>query len=235
MPLGKSATLPRGRGSRSVALGGTLASTCALRVIVAPHLEAWRPSGPEMVPLASDRLTIGKHSSNDLALASDPTVSRLHAVVERFPSGWVLRDVGSRNGTIVNGERILRERLLRPGDEIRIGETRLVFRPDQLGPRDDTSTRAAARSPELTRRERDVLLELCRPILDRDLFTEPASIRDLAQALVVSEAAVKQHLGNLYEKFGIDGASGRRVRLANEAVRTGAVSLADLREHPQNP
>jgi DNA-binding NarL/FixJ family response regulator len=81
-----------------------------------------------------------------------------------------------------------------------------------------------------TRRERDVLVALCRPVLSADLFTEPASIRQIAEELVVTEAAVKQHLLRLYDKFGVfDSGERRRVRLANEAVRRGAVTLADLR------
>jgi DNA-binding NarL/FixJ family response regulator len=48
---------------------------------------------------------------------------------------------------------------------------------------------------------------------------------------VVSEAAVKQHLAHLYDKFGIsDGGERRRVRLANEALRRGAVTIALLRK-----
>jgi hypothetical protein len=44
----------------------------------------------------------------------------------------------------------------------------------------------------------------------------------------VSDAAVKQHLANLYAKFGIVDVDRRRVRLANAALSTGAVSLGDL-------
>lgn len=47
------------------------------------YLEAWKP-GPELVPLSGDRVTIGKDPSNDVVIASDATVSRLHAVLERF-------------------------------------------------------------------------------------------------------------------------------------------------------
>jgi hypothetical protein len=73
-------------------------------------------------------------------------------------------------------------------------------------------------------------LALCRPLLTGDAFTEPASIRAIAAELVVSEAAVKQHLSRLYGKFDV-GAHGerRRVQLANAAVSTGAVKLSDLR------
>ena len=79
-------------------------------------------------------------------------------------------------------------------------------------------------------RERDVLVALCRPLLARDMFTEPASTRAIAEELVISQAAVKQHLVNLYDKFGIAGSeTHRRSRLANEALRRAAVSLAELR------
>ena len=62
------------------------------------------------------------------------------------------------------------------------------------------------------------------------MFTEPASTRSIADAMVNSQAAVKQHLANLYDKFEVgEEQSHRRTRLANEAIRRGAVSLADLR------
>jgi DNA-binding NarL/FixJ family response regulator len=51
----------------------------------------------------------------------------------------------------------------------------------------------------------------------------------VATELVISDAAVKQHLTNLYVKFEIDdGTTHRRARLANEALRRAAVTLADL-------
>ena len=48
--------------------------------------------------------------------------------------------------------------------------------------------------PELTRRERDVVVALCRPALDGEVFTEPATVREMAAELVVTDAAIKQHL-----------------------------------------
>jgi hypothetical protein len=82
--------------------------------------------------------------------------------------------------------------------------------------------------PDLTRRERDTLVALCRPLLAADTFTEPASVREIAAELVVTEAAVKQHLANLYDKFGVAKEARRRLQLANEAIRAGAISTADL-------
>jgi hypothetical protein len=85
-------------------------------------------------------------------------------------------------------------------------------------------------APELTRRERDVLAALCRPELQREVFAEPASVRQIAEALVVTDAAVKQHLVHLYDKFEIRETSERRrrrVSLAREAIRLGVVAVAD--------
>jgi len=166
-------------------------------------------------PLDSDRTTIGKASENDVALEHDPMASHLHAVLERFSAGWCVTDLGSSNGTWVNGERIWSTHRLRHGDEIRVGQTRLVFRdPLTAG---GAVTEAEDAPPTLTARERDALVALCRPLLDRDMFTEPASTRAIADELVITQAAVKQHLANLYDKFGIPaGDSHRRARLANE-------------------
>ena len=85
--------------------------------------------------------------------------------------------------------------------------------------------------PQLTPRERDVLAALCRPVLSGTSYTEPASIREIAAELFVSEAAVKQHLLRLYDKFEIySDTPRRRVRLANEARRLGLTSV----EEPQH-
>src|SRR4051794_8473180 len=184
-------------------------------------VQSWRYT------LETDRTTVGKAPENDLALADDPTTSHLHAMLERFPAGWCVTDLGSSNGTWVNGERIWASRRLRHGDEIRVGQTRLIFRDPLTAA--GAVTEAEIAPPTLTPRERDVLLALCRPLLARDMFTEPASTRAIAEELVITQAAVKQHLANLYDKFGVaHGDDHRRSRLANEALRRGAVSLTEL-------
>jgi DNA-binding CsgD family transcriptional regulator len=87
---------------------------------------------------------------------------------------------------------------------------------------------------DITPRERDVLVALCRPATTSELFVEPASVREMAHALDVTEAAVKQHLLNLYDKFGIiDGDERRRVALAREALRSGVIGLAELIDAPK--
>jgi DNA-binding NarL/FixJ family response regulator len=194
---------------------------------VTTYLEAWKPSGPELVPLEGDRVTIGKGSGNDVVLTGDGTVSRMHAALERFGAGWCLRDLGSRNGTLVNGERVLRDRALRAGDEIQIGRTRLVFRGEHA---DASVTEVADAPPALTPRERDILIALCRPVLSGNLLTEPASVRAIAAEVFLTDSAVKKHLVRLYDKFNLHDDDGRRRgRLANEAIKRRAVTLGDLR------
>jgi pSer/pThr/pTyr-binding forkhead associated (FHA) protein len=181
------------------------------------------------VELRSNRTTVGTAAENDIAL-DDPSVSHLHAVLEHFSAGWCVTDLGSSNGTWLNGERIWSSRRVRHDDEIRIGQTRLLFREPTGAAEPQTDTEAAP--PDLTPRERDVLVALCRPLLARDMFTEPASTRSVADELVISHAAVKQHLANLFDKFGIGADdANRRLHLANSAIRSGAVTIADLRGH----
>ncbi len=192
-------------------------------------VEVWALSGRSVHQLDGDRVPVGKAVDDGITIPDDAMVSRLHSLFERFGSAWCVRDLGSSNGTFVNGERIWSSQQLRHGDEIRVGHTRLLFRDSaSVGA---TQTTVAEGPPTLTAREHDVLLVLCRPLLDRDLFTEPASVKEIATELVVSEAAVKQHLANLYEKFGVtDTSQHRRSRLANEALRRAAVTLNQLRD-----
>jgi tetratricopeptide (TPR) repeat protein len=83
---------------------------------------------------------------------------------------------------------------------------------------------AMKRLPRLTHREHDVLAVLCKPPVPGSTFTEPASIHAIADTLGISDAAVKQHLIHLYDKFDIpEGEERRRVRLANMALSEGAV------------
>ena len=191
------------------------------------HLEMLVGGTSERVPLTGDSVTIGQSPTNDVPMPFDRTVSRVHCVLERVASRWCVRDLSSRNGTFVNGERVWGELPLRTGDEIRVGSVRFVAHLDDAGVHGD-ETVGAETGPDLTRREHEVLVALCSPMFSGDVFREPASTRQIASELVVTEAAVKQHLSRLYDKFGIFEQEGRRARLANEAIRRGSVSTAEI-------
>jgi hypothetical protein len=183
-----------------------------------------------VVTLSDGPYTLGSdEGSADITLA-DPAVSRVHAILERVGTAWLLRDLDSRNGTRVNGERLTSQRRVHNGDEVMVGRTRLVF-CDRADARRPATDALEAPPSNLTRMERRVLVELCRPLLSHNVFQPPASVREIAGALFIGKNAVQAHLTNLYDKFGIyqDNADvSRRVVLANEAMQRGVVSLADL-------
>ncbi|TMD96487.1 MAG: FHA domain-containing protein [Chloroflexi bacterium] len=91
-------------------------------------MEVSGPSGDRLCPLEGGRVAVGRHDGNDIVLEGDDRASRLHAVLDRVGGGWCLTDLGSSNGTYVNGQRITAGRALRHGDEVLIGTTRLVYR-----------------------------------------------------------------------------------------------------------
>jgi predicted component of type VI protein secretion system len=195
---------------------------------MADVIELWSLGRARLVLLEGRRMTIGRGLENDITIA-DPEASAVHAALEPLAGTWAVRDLTSRNGTFVNGERVLTERPLHRGDEIRIGRSRLVYRPESSTIAIDL-TATPHGVPDLTRRERDVLLALFNGRIPDAAFVEPASTREIATALHVTDAAVKQHLVKLYDKFALTLPAERtRARLANEALRRGVISVADIR------
>ncbi len=83
------------------------------------------PNAGSRFLLDADTTTAGRHPESDIFL-DDVTVSRRHAEFVREGSGFVVRDVGSLNGTYLNRERIETAGLA-GGDEVQIGKYRLVF------------------------------------------------------------------------------------------------------------
>ncbi len=93
-----------------------------LVVVKSPALEA----GNELV-LDSSPLLLGRGSRNDVDLGRDEYASSHHARIEPRRDGVWLEDVGSTNGTYLNGTRLTRPKRLAPGDVLRIGETELRY------------------------------------------------------------------------------------------------------------
>lgn len=97
----------------------------AMLAIVATRWSS-RLAQDDVVPLSLPVVHIGLLQTNDVVLA-DPTVSRLHAVIRWTARGYVLEDLGSTNGTYVEGQRITAPVLLVPGQQIRLGRVEAVF------------------------------------------------------------------------------------------------------------
>ena len=105
-------------------------SRCAVRLIL-------RLGGLKLraIPLSGSTLAIGRRPYNDLVL-DDLTASGEHAVIQREGVGHVLRDLDSRNGTRVNGQRVT-HCLLKHGDVIAIGVYSLDYESPPAGVGDD--------------------------------------------------------------------------------------------------
>ncbi len=90
-----------------------------------PRLLLATPEGQQVVELRAFN-SLGRHPSNTIQLL-DKIVSKEHCIVERRGNEFVLRDLGSLNGTYINGERVIGEQMLRHGDDIALGSTRARF------------------------------------------------------------------------------------------------------------
>ena len=73
-------------------------------------------------------INVGRADYNDLVLA-DPSVSTMHAKLQRRDGVWILSDLGSTNGTFMEGEPVVSETALAPGATVRFGEVSVLFEP----------------------------------------------------------------------------------------------------------
>jgi pSer/pThr/pTyr-binding forkhead associated (FHA) protein len=149
-------------------------------------------------------VTVGRDPANDIVVPHDTNVSRSHAEVQFRDGRWLLVDLGSRNGTIVNGRRI-RQHPLREGDRIQIGQITLVFLAGDDPNVTATSHAVPGKGSNLSRREREVI----------ELLVEGLTDREIGERLFISTSTVRSHLDRISEKTGFR----RRVdliRLASE-------------------
>ena len=145
----------------------------------------------ERFPLSKPRITIGRARSSDVFLP-DQWLSRHHAAIEQKLGNYYLLDLGSKNGTLLNGERVTGDRRLRDGDIITLGEHVLAFSlEDEIEERPPEGTRVFS-AKELS----DIKTK---PSIDPEELARQNRILG-----VLSEAAKKlivhRPLGELFEK-----------------------------------
>jgi hypothetical protein len=176
--------------------------------------------------------TLGRQGEMDLSIQWDPEVSGLHAELQCLGGEWTIVDDGlSKNGTHVNGKRIVGRRRLRDGDRIRVGGTVLAFRAPRAAHAQKTvATADRPALPSLTDTQRRVLIALCRPYRDGGDFATPATNRQIAAEVFLSVDAVKMHLRALFGKFELGSLPQNRKRagLAERALQSGVISPRDL-------
>ncbi len=195
-----------------------------------------QPNAPTQTVALVEELTIGRNVGaavidGHLTVNGDPSVSRLHAILLRKAPGWCVQAPQVTNGLFVNGARLAdgAVHLLADGDELQLGERTVVtFGSSRPAAPDRSRTQTTASAPDLTAAERRVLVCLCLPLIEGDAFTPPAHVATMAAQLYVTESAIKQHLGRIFDKFSIPEGRDRRVLLANDALQRGVVRRADL-------
>jgi hypothetical protein len=106
----------------SVGLGPAVLRSVKLVVQRSPSFETG-----DAFEIDSAPLTIGRGGQNDVPIDGDEFASARHVRIEPRRDGVWVHDLGSTNGTYVNGIRVTRERRLAPGDVVRIGETDLRY------------------------------------------------------------------------------------------------------------
>ncbi len=203
----------------------------------APFL-ATRDTDGELRLVALDanasELAVGRRDGMDVSLPWDAEVSGLHAELRRFGEEWTVADDGlSRNGTFLNGERVVGRQRLRPGDRLLVGQTVIAYCHSDAGSAEKTvDSGTLPETPRITETQRRILIALCRPYAEGSEFAVPASNQDIAREVFLGIDAVKRHLRTLFGRFGLGELpqNQKRARLAELALRTGIVSPRDLSE-----
>jgi DNA-binding CsgD family transcriptional regulator len=164
---------------------------------------------PWNIPVAETGFSIGRNSSCQLILNA-ASVSRRHGTIFFHHQEPYLADLGSRNGTFVNGCRISGKTRLKEGDIISFGAVDFLLRysddADEGAEKtiiDDGTDRKRQFSEffNLSEREEEVLF----------LLVKGLSIKDIAEKLFISPGTVKNHVLKIYAKTGAHS----RIELAN--------------------
>jgi sigma-B regulation protein RsbU (phosphoserine phosphatase) len=92
------------------------------------EIQILSPDGQtRVVPLDSDRISLGRSSITELCYPDDSGLSRQHLAFEKAGDDWLIRDLGSKNGTLLNGVRITAPQVLKQGDRVTAGHLILIF------------------------------------------------------------------------------------------------------------
>jgi DNA-binding CsgD family transcriptional regulator len=195
----------------------------------APFLLYFDGAGHQVLHELGGPITVGRGADCGVALGWDREVSRLHAQLEPVGAHWVLVDDGlSRNGSFVNGERVVGRRLLRDGDRLVFGETPVIYRASDSGASSTIGVTTGPAAVNLTPTQKQILVALCRPVRD-SAFATPLTNKEIAQEVSLSVDAVKSHLRTLFERFGLEDLpqNQKRARLAALALLQGVVTQRD--------
>lgn len=97
-------------------------------MVAMPEISILTPDGKtRMYPLEGQRIGLGRAAANELCFPDDSGLSRQHLTFERDGAEWLLNDPGSKNGTLLNGDKITSPKRLKAGDRIHAGHLTIVY------------------------------------------------------------------------------------------------------------
>ncbi len=177
-------------------------------------LEVTSGTGTSRHPVRAEVVRVGRALDNDVVLDGERTVSRRHAELRFDGAGWTVRDLGSQNGTFVNGQQISTDTPVGAADLVGIGNVsvRIVDGDGADGGTlvDHGRIDVHALLTSLSQREREVLA----------LVAAGRTDDQVARELFISVKTVHSHLDRIRGKSGLR----RRAELTRLAVRLGLTS-----------
>ena len=163
--------------------------------------------------------SIGRDARNAIVLASDPMASRKHALVQREASGnFYLSDLGSRNGTTVNGLPITNPVRLHHGDAFTIGSHEFLFHDPAPPARDATALPQAATALQVVRRMLTILVVDIRNYTGISRALGEAGVSELMNEFFSSAGAMLRENGSWSQKYIGDAVMAAWVHDEEEAT-----------------
>ena len=173
-----------------------------------PYLEVTTPKGVKKVELDNKmgfKLSIGRHASNALPIPFDNLASRYHAEIERTAEGFILKDLDSSNGTLIQGMQIVKI-ALRDGIEFRVGGTNCRFIGQTAAVADMPGARSAAQKAAGPR--------------------DPLATKQYSST-AVADSPIPESIGSLDDQFATDPYSEEAILDEPDATPTYTIGSID--------
>ncbi len=157
-----------------------------------------KDNSPWFIPVDKSEIIIGRSRDCSLILQA-PSISRRHSQLRIFGDAVYLKDMGSRNGTYINGVKLNDEKELRDGDIIRMGMLEFVFQEEEDDDTEKTIIDTGRQQEKnfaqrfgISAREEEVLY----------LLIKGLKIKDISDKLFISQGTAKNHVLSIYQKTG---------------------------------
>ena len=190
------------------------------------------------LPLVRDEYSIGRGEENTVRL-TERNISRRHATLRHETSGWVIADTSSRNGSYVNGVRLVGEHTVSEGDIVQVGDYRLAFTDEELAATSTDPTKASTvpgAGSAAVKPDRLVVVVGPEPGQEFLIQTAVVSIGRAPELdLAISHASVSRVHAEIHALGGgryeiIDKASANGVRVNGSLLKRGLLEAGDFIE-----